>query len=57
MLRERRCTDVVWLGGLFFVLVTMLLLQNEQQKMLGNYRFGALLWEDDIKVDLIEVGY
>jgi len=26
-------------------------------KMLGNYRFGALLWEDDIKVDLIEVGY
>jgi hypothetical protein len=35
----------------------MLLLQNGQQKMLGNYRFGALLWEDDIKVDLIEVGY
>jgi hypothetical protein len=27
------------------------------KKMLGKYRFGDLLWEDDIKVDLIEVGY
>ena len=35
----------------------MLLLQNGQQKAFGKYRFGTLLWEDDIKVDLIEVGY
>jgi hypothetical protein len=26
-------------------------------KLLGKYRFGTLLWEGDIKVVLIEVGY
>jgi len=57
MRRDRKCTDVVWLSGLFFEWVKILLLQNGQQIMLRKYRFGAFLSEDDIKVDLMAVGY